>query len=296
MILFWVICALLIVIALSFVLPPLLQKSPAEKRKENGEPREANLAIYRDQLSELEGDLRNGIVSQQQYEQDRDEINRRLLEDVPATVKKEKSTREVATKPNTGYIIAAALPILAVVLYLKVGDPQVIKKAPMTSPPVMETNTAQANFSQQQIQANMEALAKRLQSNPSDSQGWIMLGRSYSSMEKYKDASDAYAKASALEPKNADLLAEYAFSLAMSNGQQLQGQPAELIKRALQLDPENLKALELSGSISYQARDYKQAVAQWQKLLAKVPSNSEVAQAVNERLTKAKALATGAKN
>ena len=66
MILFWVICALLIVVALAFVLPPMLQRSQETKGKIDDERRQANIAVYRDQLSELEADLQNGIVSQEQ--------------------------------------------------------------------------------------------------------------------------------------------------------------------------------------------------------------------------------------
>jgi cytochrome c-type biogenesis protein CcmI len=79
MMLFWLICAGLAAIALAFVLPTLLQR--AEANNENNKT-EANVEIYRDQLRELEADLANGIVGPEQYRQDRDEIERRLLDDV----------------------------------------------------------------------------------------------------------------------------------------------------------------------------------------------------------------------
>ena len=91
MILFWVICALMVVVALAFVLPPLLQRPDTKEIDE--EQKEANVAIYRDQLSELEADLENGIVSQQQFEQDRDEIERRLLEDTSVVSAATQSTK-----------------------------------------------------------------------------------------------------------------------------------------------------------------------------------------------------------
>ena len=118
-----------------------------------------------------------------------------------------------------------------------------------------------------------------------------MLARSYSSMEKYAEASNAYAKATALAPSDADLLAEYAFANAMANGRQLQGKSLELVNQALKLDPENLKALELAGSAAFQAKNYKQAIDYWQRLLKKMPPDSEVAEAVNKRLEEAKSLA-----
>ena len=81
MILFWVISAVLVAIALAFVIPPLLQRAEA---KSDGENKQANLAIYRDQIAELESDLQNGIISEEQFQQDRDEIERRLLDEVAA--------------------------------------------------------------------------------------------------------------------------------------------------------------------------------------------------------------------
>ena len=96
---------------------------------------------------------------------------------------------------------------------------------------------------QQGIEANVAALAKRLEQNPGDADGWAMLGRSYVSLEKYGDASNAYAKAAELKKNDADILTEYAFALAMANGRKLEGRPAELIKQALSIAPENPKVL-----------------------------------------------------
>jgi cytochrome c-type biogenesis protein CcmH len=90
---------------------------------------------------------------------------------------------------------------------------------------------------------------------------------------------------------DADLWAEYAFANAMANGRQLQGKPLELVNKALKLDPENLKGLELAGSAAFQAKDYKQAIEYWQRLLSKVPADSEVAESVKQRLEEAKSLA-----
>ncbi len=92
MILFWVICAAFILIALAFVLPPALQRSEESNARVEDERKQANIAVYRDQLSELEADLQNGIVSQEQYAQDREEIERRLLEDTERDKSRKRPT------------------------------------------------------------------------------------------------------------------------------------------------------------------------------------------------------------
>lgn len=289
MILFWLIAALMIAIALAFILPPLWQSSANAQTKTNEERNEANVSVYRDQLSELDADVRNGIVSREQFEQDREEIERRLLEDVSTTLKANPSA--TGDQRGVAYALALALPLVAIVFYLKVGNPQAMSLSSTVAPAAAVSGAD--GFSQQRIEANVAALAKRLETNPSDSQGWTMLARSYTSMEKYAEASDAFAKATALVPNDADLWADYAFAAAMANGRQLQGKPTELLNKALRIDPENLKALELAGSAAFQAKDYKQAIEYWQRLLGKVPPGSEVGQSVTKRINEAKSLMSG---
>ncbi|MBA3257059.1 MAG: tetratricopeptide repeat protein, partial [Pyrinomonadaceae bacterium] len=80
----------------------------------------------------------------------------------------------------------------------------------------------------------------------------------------------------------------------MASEQKLQGKPLELIRKALQLDPENPKALELAGSAAFEAHDYQRAIEYWQKLLERVPANSEVADSLTERINEAKTRAGSA--
>ena len=290
MILFWVICAFLIVIALAFVLPPAMQRSQETKTRADDERREANIAVYRDQLSELEADLRNGIIAEDQYAQDRDEIERRLLEDT-AGVSKKKTAATTVNGRNTAYLLGLGIPFIAVIFYLKVGEPKLIENPGTVSSPPAAAASGPMERSQEQIEANVEKLAKKLESNPNDGEGWLMLARSYSSMEKFGEAAGAYAKATELTPKNADLWAEYAFATAMASGKSLQGKPLELINHALQIEPENAKALQLAGTAAFEVKDYKKAIDYWQRVLKKVPPESDVGKAITDRINEAKTLA-----
>jgi cytochrome c-type biogenesis protein CcmH len=295
-ILFWVIGAIMVAIALAFVLPPLLA---AGDIKPADESKESNVSVYRDQLAELEADLRNGIIAEDQYQQDRDGIERRMLEDVSASG--DTAAKPAPTNPDrrSAYAIAFAIPVLAIVLYLQIGNPGLKPQGrpePPPESPSAESSQPDSQMTQPNIQANVAALAKRLEQNPNDVQGWTMLGRSYTSMEKYQEASDAYARATGLKADDADLWADYAFTLAMANGGHLQGKPQELIKKALQLDPDNAKGLELAGSAAFEAKNYKQAIDYWQRLLAKTPAGSELAQTIAQRIDQATKLAeAGAK-
>lgn len=292
MIFFWLICAVFIIIALAFVLPPLLQR---EARTDNTETKEANLAVYRDQLRELDADLHNGIVSREQYEQDRDELERRMLEDLAPSARAIKSKGVPVSSRNLAYLLAIGLSVITIVAYLKLGNQNARSAEQTTAAPESTSASAPAanqegEMSRQQIEANVAALAKRLEQNPNDPQGWIMLARSYSEMQNYKEAAAAYEKATAAVTNDADLWADYAFALAMARGKTMEGKPVELINKALQVDPQNQKALGLAGNAAFQAKDYSRAIEYWQKLL-RVTTDSQVTQALTDRINEAKRLA-----
>ena len=287
MILFWFICGLLILIALAFILPPLLQRSETTPAAGNKERREENIAIYRDQLRELETDLQNGIVSKEQYGQDRDEIERRLLEDVKLSDSDAKTAVDFR-KRNVAYLLALGLPLVAILFYSKVGEMKALSPS-VTAPATTESSAPMRT--QQQIEANVQSLVERLKENPSDAQGWVMLARSYASMERYSESLGAFAKATELQPKNADLWAQYAVAAAMANNRKLEGRPMELVDTALKVDPNNTTALGLAGTAAFQRKDYKEAIDYWSRVLKNVEPGSEIATQVQERIDEAKSLA-----
>ena len=290
MMLFWLICIALTAIALAFLMPPLLQSNAASAAHND---KEANVEVYRDQLSELGADRDNGILSPEQYSIERDEIERRLLEDVASSTPPPEDKTVPAAGRRFAYALALAIPVLAAGLYFKIGSPDAITASTAMPSPQVAPNRGMR--SQQDIEANVDALAKRLEQNPNDANGWSMLGRSYLTLEKYKEAAAAFARASAVKPDDADLLADYAFALGMANDQRLSGQPKELIDKALKLDPENPKALELAGTAAYEAKNYPEAIGYWERLLKK-SSDAELTNALTERINRAKSLqSAGAK-
>lgn len=294
MILFWLVCAVMLLIALAFVLPPLWQR---DEQSNSAEIREANVAVYRDQLRELESDLHNGIVSQEQCDQDRQEIERRLLQDLSQSPGSAKPAKGLADR-NLAYALGVALPLIAVAFYLPLAN----QNGRTKSPPSAETPAADSapfanqsgEMTPQAIAANVAKLAKRMEENPNDAKGWTMLARSYAQMQRYKDAADAYEHATALTPNDADLWADYAFAVSMINGKEMQGKPTEFINKALAIDPQNRKALVLAGDAAFGLKNYEKAIQYWEKVLKTLPPNSaEVAQPLTERIAEAKRLAKG---
>ncbi len=288
MLTFGIIAALFVLLIFWFVLPPLLQKSEAKKTDANAS---ANVIIYQDQLKELEADLKTGLIGEDQYQPEKESIERRLLEDVKS--KAPLTGRVPSTRTSViVYALSVFIPVGAVAFYLLVGNPKALSSAPAaTGPP--SAAQPERQMSPQQIAANVDKLAERLKQNPNDAQGWLMLARSYIMLERYAEAAKAYERATALNANDADLWADYAEALALSNGQNLAGKPTEAINRALQVDPSNQKALDLAGSAAFQSGDYQKAISYWQQLLKQLPAGSEELRTISAQIAKAKELAGG---
>ena len=271
MTLFWLIGAALALAVLAWVLRPLLSRKYAGPLSRNT----ANVAIYRDQLRELDADLAAGTLAPEDYGRARSELEARLLQDVGGA---EARPALPAGRLAAG-VIGAAVPVLAFTLYLLVGHPAAVVR------------DAEMRASTAQIEAMVARLAARLRDNPDDVNGWKLLGRSYGVMGRYAEAADAYAKAAVRAPRDAPLLVDLADMLAMARGQSLQGEPEKLALRALELEPGNLKALALVGSAAFERRDYAAAAAHWERMLAQVAPDSEDARSIQRNVDEAKSLA-----
>ena len=133
MVIFWFICAMMVLLALWFVLPALWQTGPDAK---TDDARAANLLVYQDQLRELAADLKSGLLSEAQYEQDKEELERRLLEDVGDG--KAKSSAKQLRSRALAYAIAIAIPVAALAFYFVVGNPKALDPNAV-NPPIMRT-------------------------------------------------------------------------------------------------------------------------------------------------------------
>jgi cytochrome c-type biogenesis protein CcmH len=119
----------------------------------------------------------------------------------------------------------------------------------------------------EQVAAMVDQLAERLKTRPDDGDGWLMLARSQVVLGKHAQAVDAFRQALRSRPDDANLLADYADALAMTQGRKLEGEPSRLVERALELDADNPKALALAGTAAFDRRDYKAAVRLWERLV-----------------------------
>jgi len=271
---FWAMAALLAAVAVGFVLPALLGRARRLPR-DSGDA--ANVAIYREQLRELDADLANGMLAQERYHEARRELERRMLEDVET---RGDETPAASAGREAAVAVGIALPLVAALLYIAVGTPQALGPRP--------TNEEGQGVTPQQIEGMVERLAARLKESPDDVKGWTMLGRSYTVLERFTDAAAAYENAIKRSPADAQLLADYADVLGMAQGRNLSGAPEKIIAQALKVDPDNLKALVLAGTVAFQKGEFNNATAFWERALRNVPPDSDMAESIRDSIADAR--------
>lgn len=280
MTLFIALAAALTLLIIVWMVWPLVRPTPLN----NVSSLRLNAAIYREQLDALERDLANGTMTPADYEATRDELQLRLLDD---TAEPDAPAAPTATPfwsaRRTSALLALVLPLGAAGMYHFLGNPAALSPA-----------LAQAAAQEQVIQM-VESLAAKLQANPDNPKGWAMLARSYKVMGRLDEAAQAYAKASEAIQNHPDFLVDYAELLALRAGNRMEGQPQELVRQALSVDPEHPSALMMSGVAAYQQGDFDRAAADWEKLLGLLEPGSEDAKVTQEYLEDARLQASKAK-
>jgi len=286
MTIFLIIVALLIAAALSLVLPPLLQprylRHPAAEKL-------AAVTIFKQQLEELDADLANGVLAPECYEQGRLELEQRLLDETgPTAVESAAGSGRSTLRWAGALTVGLGLPAAVAVLYLQIGSPAALL-ADTPQPATVSGAAPPHQMSEQEIELTATRLMYRLKRNPRDADGWAMLARSYGLMQRFNDGAAAFAKAVALTPNDAQLIADYADTLAMTQGRRFDGEPAALIERALALNPANLKALALAGSAQFEAKSYARAVVYWERLLERLPPGAPLLISIRGSIAEARA-------
>jgi cytochrome c-type biogenesis protein CcmH len=278
---FWAAAAAVLLAVVAALCIPLLRRSHASQGADQDR---ANVALYHDQLAELTRDYQQEIISKDQFEQARLELDQRLLADVP------EKPREGPGYPPVGawrFVAVACVPVCAILAYLVLGTPEALDRAS-----IAKARGAPDSHNQNLGQLT-ERLAARLAANPQDAEAWVLLARSYQMLERTSDAVKAFAKAIELIPGSAQLHADYAdVQVAATNGQWTDSAIASVAK-ALAIDGSHPKALWLAGTEAYVRKDFPAALAYWQKLLPLAEPGSEAARMIQANIAEVRGLMGG---
>lgn len=241
-ILFFIVVAVITVIALWVVLRPLLA---VRDGKTSGTATNTNIDAIRVELREARRDQKLGLLSESALVEAERELESRVL----AEAQMEPSATAPRSK-RTAIALGVILPVLAIAGYAAVGTPVAVVPD-VVRPPQQQA----ANNADQQMAELFRMAEERLKAQPNDAMGWALLARAKASVGMFDGAIVAYEKAVALTPNDGDLWADYADAAAGQSQGKMDGKPLELINKAITLDGKNPKALLLRGTYEIQKND-----------------------------------------
>jgi cytochrome c-type biogenesis protein CcmH len=275
---FWLSAASMSLIALLFAILPLLRN-----RTDTSVSRQLlNTALIKEQLNELQADLEAGKLEPDAYQAARHDLERELLNDTDTATGTEAEPQAQRSGRWAIGVFGPLIPALAVFLYLQLGAAPLLERS--TRPPVAQKPAQEPAHS---LQDMVQKLAARLEEDPDNAEGWVMLGRSYAALDRYQEAENAYAQARRIAGDHPQLLVDSADIMVMANGGRFTSEAAELLERALHVQPENAKGLWLMGHYEYQDEDFQSAVDYWQRAAAQLPPDSEDTRAIRQQIEQA---------
>ncbi len=271
--LFLLISSVLVLIAFLIVLPPLWRKHPVAAADMD----QRNIAIARQRLLELKEQLQAGSLSQELYDEQLSELEQALSDDLDI----ESHVQAPSSQGRwAAWALVLVIPLAAGSLYWTLGSHSSLT-------PVDQTAAAkQAASEREQMVSMVAGLAARLEKQPDDAQGWLMLGRSYKYLEDLPKAVAAFEHAYKLLGDKPEIMLLYADALAYVNNEELVGKPAELVFKALAIEPDNVTGLWLAGMAKAQTGEYVAAMALWKKLETLLPPGSDALQEIQGLIAK----------
>lgn len=286
----WLGAIALMLLSLAVLLPPLLAEAPLPA----SDPDEALRRLYQAQLTELKLERSGGRLSETDHAQAVEELQRRLLRELDSPRASVAWCQSPWLRRGSALLLAVLLPVAAFALYLQVGDPKAAAQLAQEQPDAHGDGAGDT-----QVQAMVDGLARRLEEQPRNLPGWVMLARSYETLELFDAAALAYRRAlqearrSAMDEEvQARLWADLADTLASAQGGDLDGEAGKAIAQALQLQPSQPKALALAGSAAVRHGQLDEAGKHWRALLAQLEPGSDMALRVQDDLLKLETLAS----
>ncbi|WP_042700064.1 c-type cytochrome biogenesis protein CcmI [Azospirillum sp. B506] len=275
--LFWIFAAVLTAAVLLLIVPPLLRSAGSGPERE-----EFDREVYRDQLDELERDRARGLINDAQAEAAKAEIARRML----ATAEKDGGAASSATTPRSARVLAILLalilPVGALSVYGIYGRPD------LPAQPLASRNLEQERGGPpKSVLAAMDKLKAQLAENPSDLQGWLILGQAYAKMGRNTDAADALRHAVALNKDDVEVQGLFAETLVSANDGMVPEEAVAAFDAVLAKEPKDPRARFFAALARFQAGDQQGALDRWSALMAESPADAPWVPVVRDQIREA---------
>lgn len=268
--LLWVTFAMMTAAALGALLWPVFrQAAPA------GTARDAELAVYRDQLAEIDRDMARGLIDPGEAEATRNEVSRRMLAAGGGDEAKPNASSPGARRAA---LLSAlmGIPLVALSTYLAFGRPDL--------PSLPQAERMATALERSDYAAMVAQVEDHLAEDPTDAQGWLVLAPAYRAMGRYGDAAQAFARALALVPAEPGLLTDFGEALVMAQEGLVTARARDAFQQALGLDPDNTKALFYRALADRQDGRHEDAMATWRAMLEGAPADAPWRPAVERQM------------
>ncbi|MFI8225118.1 c-type cytochrome biogenesis protein CcmI [Pseudomonas sp. NPDC085632] len=249
---FWLAAGLLLLVALSFLLIPVLR----ERRAQREEDRTAlNVALYQERVAELQSQQAEGVLDAAQMDSGRAEAARELLADTEGV-----AAPRVSKLGKPMPLLAAVLvPVLGLGLYMHFGAADKVE---------LTREFAQAPQSMEEMTQRLE---RAVAAQPDSAEGLYFLGRTYMAQERPADAAKMFERAANLAGRQPELLGQWAQAQYFADGKKWSAKIQALTDEALKADPKEVTSLGLLGIAAFEGERYQEAIDYWNRLLAQLP-------------------------
>jgi len=270
---FWIVAISLLLLALLILVTPLLRTQVADQADDR---QQQNIDIARDKKTTLDFQLAQSELSQGEYDNALLDLETALaldLENIESSDLRQQGNWVV-------WLIAVTVPILSIGLYFQLGEYGVIQNPALAQVPAVRQ--AQDQLSDLSVEEIEDIIKQRLRKNPKDAEGWFMLGKTYMAQQKFDKAITAYQRTYDLVGEEPGVIFSLANALAMQDDGVMQGEPEQLVKRGLEISPQDPTGLWLAGLAAEQRQDYKSAHAAWTQLLPLIQNDPASSSEIRE--------------
>jgi cytochrome c-type biogenesis protein CcmH len=265
----WFILALMTAAAVFSVLWPLARRGPLRAG--------GDVAVYRDQLDEIERDRLAGLIGEQEAEAARVEVSRRLLAAADA-VKREPAGGAQWRRRAAAIAALVLLPLGASSLYLLLGSPEL--------PDQTQTEQRKAQSEERSVAELVGRVEAHLEHNPEDGRGWEVLGPVYMRLGRYDDAVKARRNAIRLLGPTPQREADLGEALTGAANGIVTVEAKQAFERTISLSPNDFRARYFIGLAAEQDGHSKEAAEIWHNLLASAPAEAPWIGFVRESLAR----------
>ena len=275
---FWLAAGLLLLIALSFLLIPVVRGRRAQREEDRTS---LNVALYQERVAELQVQREEGVLTAEQLQAGRAEAARELLADTEGVAPSRTSSLGKAVP-----VLAAILvPVLGLGLYVHFGASDTVELTREFSTPP------------QSLEEMITRLERAAAAQPDSAESWYFLGRAYMAQNRPADAAKVFERAVALAGRQPELLGQWAQAQYFADHKKWSDKTQALTDEALKADPKEVTSLGLLGIAAFEGKRYQEAITYWDRLLKQLPEGDPSREALQGGIERAREqlLASGAK-